>query len=152
MRIALDSNVLLYWLGLARRSEDTRKVAEAERIVLALSGRHKLLMPGQALGEAYNVLTKYDKGRELARERLIPALKAYDALTPTVSAYRAALDLAVDHKLQFWDALIIRVAIDAGCDLLLSEDMQDGFRVGGLTIANPFAAPTHARLAALLAE
>jgi predicted nucleic acid-binding protein len=49
-----------------------------------------------------------------------------------------ALDLVRDHRLAFWDALMCATANRAGLNYLLSEDMQDGRRVGGLTIVNPF--------------
>ena len=62
----------------------------------------------------------------------------------------AALDLAVDHRLQFWDALIVTVAAEARRRLLLSEDMPDGFLWRGVTVVIPFAEPLHPRLAALL--
>lgn len=40
---------------------------------------------------------------------------------------QAALDLAADRELQIWDALIMSVAADQHCRLLLSEDLQHGF-------------------------
>lgn len=42
------------------------------------------------------------------------------------------------HGLSFWDALIVRAALDAGCDTLLTEDLQHGRRFEGLSIENPF--------------
>ena len=152
MRIALDSNVLLYWLGLVKKPEDAAKVALAQRIVPTLAVDHDFVMPGQVLGEAYNVLCKSGQPRDRARDSLSPAMRDFEMLPQTTGSYRAALDLAVANKLQFWDALIIQVAGAGGCDLLLSEDMQDGFRVGDLIIADPFAPVIHPRLAALLAE
>lgn len=56
------------------------------------------------------------------------------------------------HRLGIWDALILSAAADAGCRLLLSEDLQDGFTWGGVTVANPFAASRHPLLEALLSE
>ena len=64
-------------------------------------------------------------------------------------AMQTALSLVADHKLQYWDALIICAAAEAGCVLLFSEDMQHGFSARGLTIVNPFADPTHPKLTAL---
>ncbi|HEY5564562.1 MAG TPA: VapC toxin family PIN domain ribonuclease, partial [Rhodothermia bacterium] len=34
--------------------------------------------------------------------------------------------------------LIVAAALDAGCTRLLSEDLQDGQRIDGLRIENPF--------------
>ena len=62
----------------------------------------------------------------------------------------AALDLAVLTQLQVWDALIVNTAADAGCAVLLTEDMQDGFRWRRLTIVNPLADQASDRLAVLL--
>jgi predicted nucleic acid-binding protein len=62
----------------------------------------------------------------------------------------AAADLVVDHRLQFWDALIVTAAADAGCTILLSEDMHHDFVTRGLVIVDPFREKTHPKLAALL--
>ena len=64
----------------------------------------------------------------------------------------AAADLATDHQLGIWDAVILSAASQAGCRLLLSEDLQEGFTWGGVTVVNPFSSPQHALLHALLGE
>jgi predicted nucleic acid-binding protein len=64
----------------------------------------------------------------------------------------AAADLATDHQLSIWDAIILSAASQAGCRLLLSEDLQDGFTWGGVTVVNPFSAPRHLLLNTLLGE
>lgn len=115
-----------------------------------LAGRHPIFLPAQVLGEAYNVLTKARRTRGEARELVRSAADTFGTLSPTIATYVAALDLAADHKLQVWDALVIRTADDAGCTMLLSEDMQDGFVVDGLTVINPFAPVLHPILAAVI--
>ncbi len=40
----------------------------------------------------------------------------------------------------FWDALIVEAALNAGCQVLLSEDMQENRKIDGLIIQNPFSA------------
>ena len=52
--------------------------------------------------------------------------------------HEAALALARDHRLSFYDALIVAAAQEAGCDTLYTEDMQHGRKFGGLVIVNPF--------------
>ena len=44
-----------------------------------------------------------------------------------------------DHALQFWDAVVCAAADSAGAELLLTEDLQDGRRLGNLLFINPFA-------------
>jgi predicted nucleic acid-binding protein len=57
----------------------------------------------------------------------------------TLGTHAAAVSLARNHHLPFYDALIVASAIEAGCDTLYSEDMQDGRVIGGLISRNGFA-------------
>ncbi len=57
-----------------------------------------------------------------------------------------ALELATVHKLQFWDAMILNTGAEAGCSLLLLEDMQAGFKWRGTTVVDPFATKMDRRL------
>ena len=56
-----------------------------------------------------------------------------------VDTHLRAVDLARSHDFSFHDALIVASAHAAGCDTLLTEDLQAGRRIAGLTIVNPFA-------------
>lgn len=49
-----------------------------------------------------------------------------------------AIDLHRLHSLSFWDALVIKSAGTAGCRRLLSEDLNHGQTIDGVTIENPF--------------
>jgi predicted nucleic acid-binding protein len=62
----------------------------------------------------------------------------------------AAMYLAAVHQFSIWDGVILAAASQAGCRLLLSEDLHDGFTWGGVTVANPFALPRHTFLDTLL--
>ena len=44
----------------------------------------------------------------------------------------------------------LAAAAEAGCRLLLSEDLQDGFTWSGVTVVNPFAEKKHELLAGIL--
>ena len=56
----------------------------------------------------------------------------------TVKTHDAALQIAAHYGYHIYDALILAAALDAECDRLYSEDMQDGQKIGALTIRNPF--------------
>jgi predicted nucleic acid-binding protein len=66
------------------------------------------------------------------------------------AAFQAAFDLTTTGQFQIWDALIINIAAENRCRMLLSEDMQHNFTYRGVTIVNPYAIPTHPLLAPLL--
>jgi len=55
-----------------------------------------------------------------------------------VSTHEIAVSLARDDGLHIYDALIVAAAIEAGCDRLYSEDLQDGRRFGDCVVVNPF--------------
>jgi predicted nucleic acid-binding protein len=61
-----------------------------------------------------------------------------DVVSVTLNTHTAAVSLARDHGLSFYDALIVASAIETGCDILYTEDMQHGRAIGGLAIVNPF--------------
>jgi predicted nucleic acid-binding protein len=65
-------------------------------------------------------------------------------LAPTPGSLTRAMNLVANHGIAFWDAQIAAVVANNGCDVLLTEDFQDGrtFSVGDLgrklTVVNPF--------------
>ena len=63
-------------------------------------------------------------------------------LALTLDLHAAARALAEEHRLSFYDALIVVSAIEAGCNILYSEDMQHGRTIGELAITNPFLEST----------
>jgi predicted nucleic acid-binding protein len=146
VRIALDTNVLAYAEGVndaVRRdiSLDLMRTLPQDAVVL----------PVQVLGELFNVLTrKAGRSRAEARNALLAWRDAFPVVATAPEAMLAAADLATDHRLGIWDAVVLCVASQSGCRLLLSEDLQDGFTWGGVTVVNPFVAPRHALLESLL--
>ena len=59
----------------------------------------------------------------------------------TVETHDAARGLAQRHGLSIYDASIVASALLAGCDVLFSEDLQDGQRFDrALQVRNPFRA------------
>jgi predicted nucleic acid-binding protein len=55
-----------------------------------------------------------------------------------IAAHDLGLDLAERYRLSIYDAMVVAAASRAGCATLCSEDLQNGQRLGGLTVKNPF--------------
>jgi len=148
MRIALDTNVLAYAAGV--------NGPERQRAVLELLNKlseSETVVPVQALGELFRVLVRKAKvSPRLARTTIIRYRDAYSLIETSSAVFLSATDLAVDHRIGIWDAVIFSAAAAAGCRLLLSEDLQEGFTWGGVTVVNPFAAEKHELLAEVLGE
>jgi predicted nucleic acid-binding protein len=124
-----DTNVLTYTV-----TKDPRKGRARE--VLALGG----VVSVQILNEFANVSrNKLRHGWKEIEETLEDFVEALDeVLTISFETHRAALAIARDHGVAFYDALIVASALEAGCDTLFTEDMQHGRMFQGLTIRNPF--------------
>jgi predicted nucleic acid-binding protein len=146
VRIALDTNILAY-------AEGVNGVA-MQQMALDLIGhlpRDEVGLPVQVLGELFNVLTrKASRSRDEARAVILSWRDAFSLLDTSATVMLAAADLAADHQLVIWDAVILSAAAVNGCRLLLSQDLQDGFTWGGVTVTNPFSPAPHPSLAGLL--
>ena len=148
MKVALDTNILVY-----AESGDSPAKRDILLTIMADLPREATVIPLQVLGELYNVLTRKGKwARTEARTTVLNWLDTYTTVPTTPEVLAAAADLAVEHRLAIWDAVILAASSQAGCRLLLTEDLQDGFRWGGVTIANPFASQRHPLLEAILAQ
>jgi predicted nucleic acid-binding protein len=133
-RSFLDTNVLLY--------SDDRDAPGKRRRALDLLAGHRLARTGvvslQVLQEYFAAATrKLGVEAEIAR-RKVELFANYHVVVLDVDDVLAAVDLYRLHQLAFWDALIVRAARQGGCSVLLSEDLQDGRSIDGVTVVNPF--------------
>lgn len=150
LRLALDTNLLVYAEGVAPHERDAHKPAAVRELLRSLP-RDGIRVPVQVLGELYRVLVgKAGRTPQQARAAIMGWRDGIAVLDTTEAVMLAAADLAADHGLSIWDAVVLASAADAGCRLVLSEDMQDGFSWRGLTIASPFAEEPHPLLAAVV--
>lgn len=146
MRLALDTNVLAYAEGV----NGSGKRDVALDLVRRLP-QSAVVLPIQVLGELFSVLVrKAGRSKAEAREALLGWSDTFSVAPTSPEVMLAAVDLAADHRFGIWDAVILSAAARSGCRLLLSEDLQDGFTWGGVTVANPFQPQRHPLLEALL--
>ena len=148
MRVALDTNVLAY----AEGTNGAEMKDAALRLIDRLPGA-SIILPVQALGELFNVLVlKAKRPANQARAAILGWRDAYAAVDTSSAVMLGAADLATDHHLRIWDAVILSASAEAGCRLLLSEDLQEGFTWRGVTVTNPFGATPHVLLKTLLRD
>ncbi len=128
----LDTNILLYAAG----DDDPRKsIAEdltAAGGVISVQVLNEFVSAGR--GKFRWPWPQIEVALASFRTLLDPPLPV------TVEAHDNAVAIARDHRLNIYDALIVASAAEAGCRLLLTEDLADGTTIGGVTIRNPFRA------------
>jgi predicted nucleic acid-binding protein len=148
VRVALDTNILAYAEGV--------NGADMKRTALELVEKlpeSAVLLPVQTLGELFNLLVrKAGRAPAGARKAILSWQDAFSLIETSAQVMLAAADLATDHQLGIWDAVIVSAAAEAGCRLLLSEDLHEGFTWKGVTVTNPFSTPRHELLAGLLTD
>jgi predicted nucleic acid-binding protein len=146
MRLALDTNILAYAEGV-----NGAPMKKAALQLLEKLPEGATLLPVQTLGELFSLLVR-KAGRTAAQARaaILAWRDAFPLIETSPAVLLAAADLATDHQLNIWDAVILSSAAEAGCRLLLSEDLHAGFTWRGVTVANPFAPTKNELLAALL--
>jgi predicted nucleic acid-binding protein len=86
------------------------------------------------------VTAKLDPGlpAEEARDD-VAALRAWGPLAPDLDLLEEAWSDQDRFGFSFWDALIVASARRLGCTTLLTEDLQDGQDLGGVTVTSPFS-------------
>ena len=144
-RFTLDTNVLVYAVD-----RDSGARHDQARDLMGRAARADCVLTVQALAEFFHATTRKNL-LEPARARAFVGdwLDVFAVTSADAGALVDAMEAVAEHRLSFWDAMIWAAARDAGCAVILSEDMQDGRRLSGVAIVNPFAADAAARLAGL---
>lgn len=93
----------------------------------------------QSFCEFFNVVTRKAGVDRAAAAELVETWSAAMATEgATLQDFREAMRAVGEHGLSFWDAMLWATVRRVGVDLLISEDFQDGRRIEGVRIANPF--------------
>ena len=126
----VDTNILIY----AFTSNDPR--SERAEAILAAGGTISV----QVLNEFVNVSRRKHRRDWDEIATMLDVLKILlDPPQPlTMKIHEGAIDIARDHGFHFYDSLIVSAALQRGCSILYSEDLQHGQKFGKLTIQNPF--------------
>ena len=129
----LDTNLLIYLYSekeLAKRS-----------IACEIIDKYDCMISIQSIKEASNVWYKKFgwNGAKIEKHINNLVLLCDDILQISIKTVFSAISIKDKYAFSFYDCLIIASAIEADCELLFSEDMQDGQVINGtLKITNPF--------------
>jgi predicted nucleic acid-binding protein len=131
----VDANVFVYAQD-AREPGKHRRVEEwLDELWRTRQGRTSV----QALSEFYAVATRKLK---IAPELAWDEAERYFGWNPLAvdeTLLRRAREIEIRYRLSWWDAMIVAAAQLQDCVLLLTEDLQDGLALGGVTVRSPFS-------------
>lgn len=132
----VDTNIFVY----SRDASEPEKQGQAMAWLQQLWQSRKGRLSFQVLQEYYStVTTKLQPGMEQksARED-VQSLFSWRPIQVGVEVIEGAWFVQDRYKLSWWDALIVSAAQFGECAYLLTEDLQDGLRLGDVLVVNPF--------------
>jgi len=135
-RVFFDTNILIY----ADDADSPGKRERAQQLVEAALVNGNGVLSTQILQEYFVVATKKLGLPADAVQKKTEILSTLAVIVVDVEHIVEAIKLHRLYGFSFWDSLVLRCAKAAGCQRLLSEDLQHGRSVEGVTIENPFAA------------
>jgi predicted nucleic acid-binding protein len=136
-RFFLDTNIFVYSFD---RSSPA-KAQRAEQLIREALTTQKGVISYQVVQEFFNVaLRRFSQPMNAADagQYLTTVFRPLLTMHSSQALYAEALHLHSQSGLSWYDSLIVSAAIQARCDLLLTEDLQHGQRFGALQVINPF--------------
>jgi predicted nucleic acid-binding protein len=137
MKTFFDTNVLVYAFDVGAPA----KRKKAAQLLSERAAAGDVLISTQVLQEFYVAVTR-KLAQPLAEESALVAtreLTAFPTVNVDANLVLAAIRSSREHRISFWDALIIEAARSGGASVLYSEDLNDGQIFDGATVKNPFA-------------
>lgn len=125
-----DTNILLYLL-----SGDNNKADRAEAII-AKGG----IISVQVLNEFSSVASRKLKMTYAEIRNILQVVREVCKIQPvTIDTREQSLDIAERFGFALYDSMIVSSALESGCNILYSEDMQHGQEINAqLVITTPF--------------
>jgi len=137
-RFFLDTNIFVYSFD----SSAPAKAKRAEQLISKALTSQKGVVSYQVVQEFFDVALrrfaqpmKTSEAEQYLGTVFRPLLKAHSS----TALYVDALRLQNATNLSWYDALIVSSAIQANCDVIYTEDLQNEQKFGPLLVKNPFA-------------
>ena len=134
----LDTNVFVYSFDQSQPGKRERALALIAEALQSGEG----LISTQVIQEFLNVATrKFATPMKTAdcQAYLVKVMHPLCQVYPDLALYETSLDIQQETEYSFYDSLILAGALRGGCELLYSEDLQNGQQVRGIQIINPFS-------------
>ena len=135
-KIFIDTNIMIYAYDVSA----VEKHQIASHILSDLWNSGLGVLSTQVLQEFFvNIVQKIQKpiDKKLAKEIVRDFLR-WQVVVNNADSILDAIDIYDKYRYSFWDSMIIEAAIKGGAVFLMSEDLQHGQVISGVTISNPF--------------
>ncbi len=132
----LDTNIIAYTFD-----ETAEKKQAIAQQLLERAFKKEGVISYQVIQEFMNLALRKFKppmtniqAKRYLEEVLLPICDYY----PVDAFYKRGLDIQNRWKFSWYDSLIVTAALESGCDVLYTEDLQHAQNIETLTVWNPF--------------
>jgi len=139
-KIFIDSNIWIY--AFLESEKERTKQQHILSLLENLSSVDTVFVSVQVINEFHWILSrKYRIDDAIIKTKVTKGIAAIASIAPLdFKVYQDAYRIRGKYNVSFWDSLIVASALDKGCDILYSEDMQHELMIDSkLKIVNPFS-------------
>ncbi len=136
-RFFLDTNIFVYSFD----TSSPKKAAQAQKLIRSAIETRGGIVSYQVVQEFFHVALRRcvrPMSSVEAEQYLSATFRPLLSVHSSPALYGEALRIGARFRLPWYDSLIVASAIEGQCDLIYSEDFQDGQEFGSVTISNPF--------------
>lgn len=136
-RYFLDTNIFVYPLD----HSSPGKAAKAQKLIREAIRSGLGVVSYQIVQEFFNVALRHFSKKmsiEEAEQFLAITFRPLLAVNSSPALYSEALHVHARHHFSWYDSLVVAAAMEAQCEVLYTEDLQHGQKIGGLQVRNPF--------------
>jgi predicted nucleic acid-binding protein len=133
-RIFIDSNIWCYLFI----NDEHEKYKIAEEFISSKTNNSIFVISYQVINEVTNKLIQKKLKEDTIKENLQYMYKICTIQNFSKDIIMLAFTLREKYSLSFWDSIIVASAMNSNCNILASEDMQDGLRINNMVINNIF--------------
>lgn len=132
----IDTNIWVY-----AHTEESHDIRGPLAKALVEDGR-RFLIGTQVLSEYYSAMLKNRVDEHIIQQNIESMIRRCEVRLIDLKVIRSAHKLKLRYRFSYWDSLVIATALDAGCPILYSEDLQNGQQIEGiLRVNNPLTTP-----------
>lgn len=132
--VFIDTNVWIYLY----RNEDTEKKNIAENLIE--NNFENIIISTQILNEMYSTISKKTVNvQSRVKDIIIETIANFRVTDISTFDVIRAMEIKDRYGFSYWDSLVIASALESGCSILYTEDLQHNQLIdNSLKIINPF--------------
>lgn len=133
-KVFIDTNIFVYSID----KHDKVKQKKVRTVLTELAAKGIGVISTQVLQEFYVASTKKLNANPLVVKEILHSLEKFEVVQISPDMINDAIEVSLLNKISFWDSLIVVAAEVSKCTSLITEDLNSGQVIKGVTVVNPF--------------